>query len=224
MERDKPTQRLSGGEPRESPGKPAAKARRKPKARASDGCVSCHKGADERLPRAMTQKIAVHERKDSHKELIRGSLSREDGCHEGRRSWQCYRCKEECGMDAKSCLKSIGELRSSAVVDIIDRILFRSRPDIQLEVQTAIEELERRGFQRPATSKEATGLCKSLQAVEAGSSSAVPFHLLLPAKETELETPGPIIEPVGPELRDSERDPNAAPSTRTTPMSGAPME
>ena len=48
--------------------------------------------------------------------------------------------------------------------------------------------------------------------------SAVPFHLLLPAKETEVETPGPIIEAVGPELRDSERDPEAAPSTAPMPF------
>ena len=157
----------------------------------------------------------------------RASWQSKSDYHPWRQGWLCYRCKESCGKDAKSCEKPIHTLKTSAIADIVDRIQYRAKCDLGSELQLGLEELERRGFRRPETAKEAVELRKSLHALEDGKIASVPHDLLLAPAEQEFESPGPQITEIGAALRDVEAPlgvptsaglgPEATPATPTTP-------
>ena len=79
-----------------------------------------------------------------------------------QQAWICYRCKEACGRDAKHCQRPLETLRTSALVDLMDRLKFRGKHDAREELPCALDLLQGRGFRVPETRQEALSLRKCL--------------------------------------------------------------
>ena len=75
--------------------------------------------------------------------------------------WICYRCKDACGRDVQALPAALQTLRTSALVDLVDRLQFREGNDVRGELPGALELLQGRGI--PETRQEVVSFKKCLR-------------------------------------------------------------